>query len=64
MLDNRRQSKFGFYVLESDDYFYSLCYHALFHKRKLSEEYRKKLSNMYGEDLSPEQLLELLKKFM
>jgi hypothetical protein len=35
--------KNGFYVPSSEDYFYTLFYHAIFHKKKISEDYRKKL---------------------
>lgn len=45
MLD-RRIMKDGFYVLSDQDYFYSLIYHAIFQKEKLTEEYRNRLSKM------------------
>lgn len=35
-----------FYVMDDEDYFYTLIYHAVLQKRKLSEEYRNRLMKM------------------
>lgn len=63
----------GFYVLEENDYFYSLLYHALVHKRKLAPDYQEKLLRL-GKELNiyiteencndPECLKILLDSFM
>lgn len=39
----------GFYIPDKEDYFYSLFYHAVFHQKKLSDEYKKKLTNLATE---------------
>jgi len=39
----------GFYVPCKEDYFYTLFYHAIFHQKKISDEYKKKLSNLAAE---------------
>ena len=41
--------KNGFYVPSSEDYFYTLFYHAIFHKKKISEDYRNKLLKLAAE---------------
>lgn len=35
-----------FYVMNQEDYFYTLIYHAILQKKKFSEEYRVRLTNM------------------
>lgn len=39
----RRIPHNGFYIPSKEDYFYSLFYHAVFHQRNISEEYKNKL---------------------
>lgn len=39
----------GLYTPAKEDYFYTLFYHAVFHQKKLSEEYKKKLNNLATE---------------
>lgn len=39
----------GFYVPNKDDYFYTLLYHVIFHKRVISDKYKKMLSNFAKE---------------
>lgn len=41
----------GFYVMDKENYFYSLCYHAILQKGHLSDEYLKRL-NKKAEELS------------
>ncbi len=36
----------GFYTPSKEDYFYTLFYHCVFHQKKISDEYKKKLSNI------------------
>ncbi len=43
---NRKKFTQCFYVLSDEDYFYTLIYHAVLQKRKLSEEYRNRLMKM------------------
>lgn len=45
MLEHRKYNN-GFYVMNQEDYFYSLIYHAILQKRSLSEEYRQRLTGM------------------
>ena len=56
ILNNRILERSCFYVPEKNDYRFSLLYHALIQKQKLSDEYREKLSNLfdniYIEDLN------------
>lgn len=49
ILKNRVIHKNGFYVPSLEDYFYSLFYHAVFHKKKISDDYRKKLLKLANE---------------
>lgn len=46
ILNNRVFSNKGFYVPDDTDYFYSLLYHALIQKKKLSDDYRQRLGVM------------------
>ena len=43
---SKRVAHEGFYVMDEENYFYSLTYHAILQKQKLSDEYQKRLSNM------------------
>lgn len=43
ILNSRKFSPKGFFVPNDENYFYSLLYHMLIHKKKISEEYLKKL---------------------
>lgn len=74
ILDNRILNKNLFYTPNLVDYFYSLLYHALIHKRRVSEDYIKKLgelfvcmnqksinSNMFADE---QQMINLLDSFM
>ena len=57
MLDRRVLHPLGFYVMCEEDYFYSLAYHAVLQKKKLSEEYLSRLSSEgknYGFSISSE----------
>ena len=46
MLNNRQINESGFYVMDDESYFYSLLYHALLQKDKLSSDYRARLYKM------------------
>ena len=47
MLKRKRQHPLGFYVMDSENYFYSLIYHAIYQKKDgLSEEYAERLNQM------------------
>jgi hypothetical protein len=39
----------GFYTPSKEDYFYTLFYHAIFHQKKISDEYKTKLRNLATE---------------
>lgn len=43
---NNRVLENGLYIPKKEDYFYTLLYHALIHKPKISDEYLTKLSNL------------------
>ena len=46
ILTNRIKHENGFFIPEKKDYFYSLLYHALVHKYKVSEDYKFKLNSL------------------
>lgn len=71
MLKNRVINKDDIYTVCPEDYYYTLLYHAFLQKKSLSQEYRAKLvglrsskSNDFGEDVSDEELLKDLKKYL
>ena len=47
ILENRLKSINGFYIPTDEDYFYSLVYHALIHKKKISKDYFLKIKNIF-----------------
>lgn len=49
MLRNREYDSRGFFYMNSVDYFWSLLYHALYHKGSLSNEYRTRLERIKPE---------------
>lgn len=66
MLGKRVLDQRGFYHLDDDNYFWSLLYHALYHKGKISEEYALRLQNMnpYLFPASVEELEDALHQYM
>ena len=47
MLRQKRLHPLGFYVMDSEDYYYSLIYHAIYQKETgLSDEYSRRLNQM------------------
>lgn len=46
VLDNRVLSDGGFYRPDPHNYFYSLLYHALVHKKKVSRDYKERLVSL------------------
>lgn len=66
----RRVKHDGFYVMAQEDYFYSLIYHAILQKPRLSDEYRQLLSRMAAElgfekkTYTEKELIALLEAFM
>lgn len=46
MLETRVKHEGDFFVMNEENYFYSLLYHALLQKRKFSDEYRVRLRKM------------------
>ena len=47
MLARKRQHPLGFYIMDPENYYYSLIYHAIYQKKGgLSEEYEQRLSRM------------------
>lgn len=49
MLRDKIMTEQGFYIMNPVDYTYSLTYHALLQKPKLSEEYRKKINSAFAD---------------
>ena len=47
ILKNRRKSAGGFYIPSNEDHFYSLIYHALIHKKNISDDYPLKIKNIF-----------------
>ena len=47
ILKNRVKSINSFYVPTNEDYFYSLVYHALIHKKRISKDYPSKIENIF-----------------
>lgn len=45
----RKELHHGFFVPSKEDYFYSLFYHAIFHQKRISSEYKTKLQNIANE---------------
>lgn len=66
----RRVKHDCFYVMSSEDYFYTLTYHAILQKRSLSEEYRSRLLEMANQlelivdEPSEKGLIKLLESYM
>lgn len=49
MLSFRILDSRGFYCMNTEDYFWSLLYHALYHKGEISEEYKQRLKELKPE---------------
>lgn len=67
MLKNREKHSLGFFVMDDDDYFYSLAYHAIYQKKNgLSEEYRERLGIMKPEykEYRQEDYIRILHEYM
>lgn len=71
ILKDRTKSLGGFYIPSDKDYFYSLIYHALIHKKNISDDYPlkiknifKKLINFNEKDCNFDSYLKLLEKFL
>ncbi len=52
-LDNKVKLNDHFFVMDKENYFYSLLFHALLQKKKLSDDYKKRLISM-GNDIGLE----------
>lgn len=68
ILKNRIFNAKGFYTLNSDDYFYTLLYHALIHKNIFKDDYKKKLNLMKPELIkdktTEEDMIKILKEWL
>lgn len=66
MIENRKYNKIGFYTMNSEDYFYSLVYHAIYQKHSFSEEYHTRLQKMNPEmcTFTQQQFEKVLFEFM
>lgn len=54
ILDNRIYNEKGFYTIAEEEYFYSLVYHALIHKPKFADDYKRRLQKMNPTDVTLE----------
>ena len=71
ILKNRVKSINSFYVPTNEDYFYSLVYHALIHKKRISKDYPSKIENIFkklenydNSNFNFTYYLQLLEKFL
>ena len=68
ILKNREYNEKGFYVLNKEDYFYTLLYHAYVQKPEFKQDYKEKLMNMGVEKVtlntSLEEYGEILQKWL
>lgn len=48
MLSQRYLNECNFYVLDNENYFYSLVYHALVHKNKIAADYYEKTERLFN----------------
>lgn len=48
ILEQRTQSARGFFIPSPEQHFYSLLYHAYIHKKRVSAEYRERLSSIWA----------------
>jgi len=64
ILRNREISKRGFFRPSDEDYYFSLLYHALFHKKEISDEYLKRLQRMAKDLRHPTPSEPILLEFM
>ncbi len=67
MLRRKRLHPLGFYVMDHENYYYSLIYHAIYQKKNgLSEEYAQRLNQMSSSDetFTQEGFAEQLDSFM
>lgn len=58
ILKERIYNEKGFYTLNTENYFYSLLYHALIHKPIFKEDYKEKLINMKVENIDMDTTIE------
>lgn len=59
MLKNRVKFR-GFYILDKENYKYSLLYHAVIHKYSISNKYSKKLREMFGDKIGDNKFTDIL----
>lgn len=67
MLNTRIMYQGSFYVMNDENYYYSILYHEIFHKRELREDYIKRLIPLARKlriQFDRDNLEETLKKYM
>ena len=67
ILENRVYNEKGFFVLNPENYYYTLMYHALIHKKIFKPDYKTRLINMSNqitENTTTEEMLQILKKWL
>ena len=68
LLENRKFNENGFYVLDNNDYFYTLLYHALIHKTIFKEDYKTRLIKMndrvLNENSNTDDMINVLKEWL
>lgn len=62
MLNNRKKYKF-YYVMNDEDYKFSILYHCIYHKRVIPNKYLDFLEDCFGSKSSKE-LLKCLRKYL
>ena len=46
LIENRKYNEKGFYTISDDEYYYTLLYHALLHKKEFAKDYKERLKQM------------------
>ncbi len=68
ILEKREFNEKGFYTLNSEDYYYTLLYHAIIHKKTFKPDYKTRLiqmnKNKITENTDLEEMVEILKKWL
>lgn len=68
ILERRVYNKAGFYVLSEEDYYYTLLYHAIIHKKIFKPDYKARLisknNSIINKNTTIEEMIEILKKWL
>lgn len=65
LLKNKIYNPKGFYTISDEEYFYTLLYHAMLHKKEFAEDYKSRLSQMKQDTVTNvEDYLDILQKWL